>query len=52
MLARPQAFQANRVVADPVDQARDRGDRLGVVARDAGGPAVRGAGGRARSSSS
>ena len=44
MLARPQAFQANRVVADPVDQARDRGDRLGVVARDAGGPAVRGAG--------
>ena len=41
--ARPQVAQANRVVADPVDQARDRGDRRGVVAREAGGPPVRGA---------
>ena len=41
--ARPQAFRADRVVADPVDQARDRGDRRGVVACDAGGAAVRGA---------
>src|SRR5271167_4766875 len=40
--ARSQAFQADWVIADPVDQARDRGDRRGIVARDPGCPPVRG----------